>query len=80
LFVYSLFEDAFSVIKSLAPNGSLSEWWIVKMWKESVVDSFWGIIPAVAWKTEETTKNSVGIVGLRAEILTRDLPNTKQES
>jgi hypothetical protein len=29
--------------------------------------------------TEENHKKSVRIVGLRAEILTRDLPNTKQE-
>jgi hypothetical protein len=30
-------------------------------------------------KLRKTTKTSVSIVGLRAEILTWDLPNTKQE-
>jgi hypothetical protein len=46
------------------------------MWKEAVV----AIIPAFAWRNWEKPRGlSITIDGLRAEILTLDLPNTKQE-
>jgi hypothetical protein len=42
--------------------------------------SIWGTIPESAWKDSgKSRKTSAMTAGLRAEILTRDLPNTMQE-
>jgi hypothetical protein len=40
----------------------------------------WGTIPVFAWKDwEKSRKASVSIVGVCAEVRTRDLPDTKQK-
>jgi hypothetical protein len=50
------------------------------MWREAVVAQYLGTIPAFAWRDwEKPRQKSARIACLRAEIRTRDLPNTAQE-
>jgi hypothetical protein len=50
------------------------------IWKEAIVPKFWGSIPTFACSVSENSRKiSVNVAGLRAEIWTRDLTNTKQE-
>jgi hypothetical protein len=58
----------------------VDEWWIEKNVEEAVVDYFKVLYPSICLEgLRIMTKSSVRIAGLRAEIWTRELSNTKQE-
>jgi hypothetical protein len=50
-----------------------------RMWKEVVVAKFKVVFQHWLGRAEVNHENFVRIAGLRAEIWTRDLPNTKQD-
>jgi hypothetical protein len=76
VFICVYFSTFFS--EYVVSSGGISEWWIGKDWKEAVgliLRHNRGIFLGVLRKTDKSLK----VAGLRAEIWTRDLLNTKQD-